>query len=205
MSSQRNPPTPTSAVPSYQTSTEPANPHSIPPVPKVPASRRSTSGHPPRRSSLGFLRRSKSGDPVRKMPVVAPAPPKLPDLWVNGSSSNTGFPRHLLGKDIRDSVDILSGRLQGPSSSIDANTYRSHAAPPGAGGYAFVPGRRSTDSVLGDQGQYVKQSSVPLTQDPYAGIGSITNRGRYSYASSAVSTTHTPRRIRKRKDPAPFK
>lgn len=43
------------------------------------------------------------------------------------------------------------------------------------------------------------------TVDPYARTESMTNRGRYSYASSAVSTVNNPRRVRRRKDPTPFK
>lgn len=41
--------------------------------------------------------------------------------------------------------------------------------------------------------------------DPYARSESMTNRGRYSYASSAISTINSPRRLRRRKDPTPFK
>lgn len=41
--------------------------------------------------------------------------------------------------------------------------------------------------------------------DPYARTESMTHRGRYSYASSLVSTINSPRRVRRRKDPTPFK
>ena len=41
--------------------------------------------------------------------------------------------------------------------------------------------------------------------DPYARTESMTHRGRYSYASSAVSTSNNPRRLRRRKDPTPYK
>jgi hypothetical protein len=43
--------------------------------------------------------------------------------------------------------------------------------------------------------------------DPYARTESITHRGRYSYASSAISASgiNSPRRVRRRKDPTPFK
>jgi hypothetical protein len=43
--------------------------------------------------------------------------------------------------------------------------------------------------------------------DPYARTESMTHRGRYSYASSAISTSgiNSPRRVRRRKDPTPFK
>ncbi|KAJ5780449.1 hypothetical protein N7457_005609 [Penicillium paradoxum] len=40
--------------------------------------------------------------------------------------------------------------------------------------------------------------------DPYARTESMTHRGRYSYASSAVSTVNSPRRVRRRKDPTSY-
>ncbi|CAK7272853.1 hypothetical protein SEPCBS119000_005341 [Sporothrix epigloea] len=40
--------------------------------------------------------------------------------------------------------------------------------------------------------------------DPYARTESMTHRGRYSYASSIMSTINSPRRVRRRKDPTPF-
>ncbi|KAF4984214.1 hypothetical protein FZEAL_554 [Fusarium zealandicum] len=40
--------------------------------------------------------------------------------------------------------------------------------------------------------------------DPYSRTESMTNRGRYSYASSAISTVNSPRRVRRRKDPTPM-
>lgn len=44
-----------------------------------------------------------------------------------------------------------------------------------------------------------------LDEDPYARTESMTHRGRYSYASSAVSTLNSTRRVRRRKDPTPYK
>ena len=41
--------------------------------------------------------------------------------------------------------------------------------------------------------------------DPYARTESMTHRGRYSYASSTMSSINSPRRVRRRKDPTPFK
>lgn len=46
---------------------------------------------------------------------------------------------------------------------------------------------------------------IPGNVDPYARTESMTHRGRYSYASSTVSTINSPRRVRRRKDPTPFK
>jgi hypothetical protein len=44
-----------------------------------------------------------------------------------------------------------------------------------------------------------------MDYDPYPRTESMTNRGRYSYASSQISTVNSPRRVRRRKDPTPFK
>jgi|TARA_R110002003_G_scaffold196_5_gene15313 hypothetical protein len=69
-----------------------------------------------------------------------------------------------------------------------------------------------------DQHRMAPQSHLPVAQqpmpssspsymdvDPYARTESMTHRGRYSYASSHVSTVNSPRRVRRRKDPTPFK
>jgi len=134
------------------------------------------------------------------MPVVAPSPPpKLPDLPVNAASP-TDFPAHLLRDDERTSVDILTGTLDEPARNGVHKSTDLHAA---LGG--FVPGRKSSDSVIGPSGEYLKSSPLSITEDPYANVGSMAHRGRYSYASSAVSTLNSPRRVRRRKDPTPFK
>ena len=44
-----------------------------------------------------------------------------------------------------------------------------------------------------------------MDYDPYPRTESMTNRGRYSYASSLASAVNSPRRVRRRKDPTPFK
>lgn len=55
-------------------------------------------------------------------------------------------------------------------------------------------------------GSLTKSHTTPvLPFDPYARTESMTHRGRYSYASSAISTLNSPRRVRRRKDPTPFK
>jgi hypothetical protein len=48
-------------------------------------------------------------------------------------------------------------------------------------------------------------SSEKEVIDPYARTESMTHRGRYSYANSTVSTLNSPRRVRRRKDPTPYK
>lgn len=183
--------------PSTPKSTSPPTSSSRPPVPENTKVKES---HPPRRSSLGFLRRSKSGDPVRKpspSPIVAPSAPKLPEYPL--PPSRNGFVT-----DIRDSVAIFSGHAM---SNLTESHSSEGARPPPNGPGGYIPGRKSTDSVVGVSGgaRYLKSSSVPFTEDPYAKEGSMAHRGRYSYASSAVSTVNSPRRVRRRKDPTPFK
>lgn len=169
-----------------------------PPLPTNLASRSaSNAAPPPQKRSLGFLRRSKSGDPMKKAkPVVAPEPPELPNLFINGQNAPPSLSKQLLGKDIRDSVDIMANNVNGSNGTPRASQQH-------PGGY--VPRRKSTDSVRGSSPQYVTSSQVPLTEDPYAKVGSMANRGRYSFASSHVSTVNSPRRVRRRRDPTPFK
>lgn len=50
--------------------------------------------------------------------------------------------------------------------------------------------------------------AIPLkvhTSDPYPRTESMTNRGRYNYFSSSMGDVDSARRIRRKKDPTPFK
>lgn len=146
---------------------------------------------PPRRSSFGMLlRRSKSGDLKKQKAAkeqelqrqrdasVSKSPPRLPVLYNGAPSPQLG----LGGPDGRpDSLSIVSGKAD----------YASNATP--------RPSMEPSRSVI--------SSPPPLPNggfDPYANTGSMAHRGRYSYASSAVSTINSPRRVRRRKDPTPF-
>lgn len=144
-----------------------------------------------------LLRRSKSGDlgskgrkkgqqQQRQQEAVPKSPPRLPALY-NGAQ-----PPQLqtFGGDIRpDSIAIVSGKAD----------HSFHHYPPRA---SIDPGRTSISSSAAPpippmpDGGYV---------DPYARTESMTHRGRYSYASSAISTINSPRKVRRRKDPTPFK
>lgn len=150
----------------------------------------------PRRSSFGnLLRRSKSGDlrggrkasQGQPRELVPNSPPRLPALY-NGSQPQ---PLETFGGDTRpNSVAIVSGKAD----------HSFHHYPPRA---SIDPGRPSMSPS-------VARPPVPPVPngawvDPYARTESMTNRGRYSYASSAVSTVNSPRRVRRRKDPTPFK
>lgn len=145
---------------------------------------------PPHRSSLGMLlRRSKSGELRGKKAKEAEmerqrqaslnkGPPKLPEFHKGNEQLSNSF-----GTEMRpDSVSIISGRTD------------------------MYAGRASMDPGRGVVGSMPGPPPVPNGGfDPYARTESMTHRGRYSYASSAISTINSPRRVRRRKDPTPFK
>jgi hypothetical protein len=143
----------------------------------------------PRRSSFSFLRRGKSVERLN-----------------SGKRSTSGAK---LTKKQRKERDLQAQReaamlpkeppkLPAPAQPAPLQTFGgdvAHRAP-------------STDDVAGAH----KPPLPPMPGshkgafvDPYARTESMTNRGRYSYASSTVSTLNSPRRIRRRKDPTPFK
>lgn len=164
-----------------------------------------------RRTSLGLFRRKSGSElkPTKKQQALAKeqelerrrqeattipmSPPRLPDLY-NGQTQPTlpfGGDR-----DRPDSIAIISGNISGKVSngriSMDSRNGRNGAvvAPPVPPIPANLNGSRNGDWV-----------------DPYARTESMTHRGRYSYASSAISqgTINSPRRVRRRKDPTPYK
>ncbi|KAJ5124177.1 uncharacterized protein N7515_008002 [Penicillium bovifimosum] len=138
-----------------------------------------------RRTSLGFLRRSKSTEPLgehkfsgnrkkmskameeemrRQRESYAPkVPPRLPDLSPTPQLETFG------GEERDKIADPTPPRPQS--------------------GFAASP---------------TMAGSSPSAIDPYARTESMTHRGRYSYASSAVSTVNSPRRVRRRKDPTSY-
>ncbi|KAK4660575.1 hypothetical protein QC762_120240 [Podospora pseudocomata] len=162
--------------------------------------------HPIRRSSLGgmLLRRSKSADLKkqqklareqelqRQRDAVSKSPPRLPVLY-NGAPA----PQLGLGGEARpDSIAIVSGRAgYAPAPS---------AGPPAdAAAFATPAPRPSVEPARSNFS--IPPPPIPNGGfDPYAGTGSMAHRGRYSYASSAMSTINSPRRVRRRKDPTPF-
>ncbi|KAK0111373.1 hypothetical protein ONS95_001736 [Cadophora gregata] len=182
----------------------PSASQSPPSADKLAAIPEASKSHPPRRSSLGLLlRRSKSGEfkPSKKqqailkeqelerqrkeLAAIPKSPPRLPDLYNGQKPAILPFG----GEDRPDSVAIISNRsgaYQNARVSMD---------PPRTSmtvGSVPIPPIPSSGSRNGDW------------VDPYARTESMTHRGRYSYASSAVSTINSPRRVRRRKDPTPF-
>ena len=191
---------------SYQTVTEPNN--------AVNSSLR-------RKGSFSFLRRSKSRErstsgsstPARKLSKkdrsrvrqremmqeqIPSPPPRIPVIPHPPDLQGFG------GEDTRpDSVAIMSPimsnraggsfkyKLAQKSSqeTLGSDMYRGMPVPP-VPPIPPIPGKAITPK------SYV---------DAFARTESLVHRGRYSYASSAISTINSPRKIRRRKDPTPFK
>lgn len=170
-----------------------------------------------RKGSFNFLRRSKSRDrsisggstPQRKLskkdrsrmrqqemmqeqipsrPPRIPIVPHQPDLQTFGGEEES-----------LDSTTIMSNRAGGSfqhrlaqktsQETIGSDMYRGMPIPP-VPPIPPIPGAALT-------------SRSPY--DPFPRSESMAHRGRYSYASSAISTINSPRKIRRRKDPTPFK
>ncbi|KAG6005731.1 hypothetical protein E4U21_007747 [Claviceps maximensis] len=143
-----------------------------------------------------LLRRSKSDDIGRagrkaqalreaelerqRQQVAMRVPPKLPEFANNTEQLSKAFPPE----------------LQQPSQPA----------------YCFANSDRGDYYVRAstEPRDYVSSIAPPMPPipsnmfDPYARSESMANRGRYSYASTAVSTINSPRRVRRRKDPTPF-
>lgn len=174
----------------------------------------------PRRTSFNFLRRQKSSESrppnttgkmskkqravaqeelarqQREAAALARSPPRLPTHaplpTINAFGGAPG------GGEMRpDSVAIATNRAGGyggghpqTQGGADYHAVSSHVPIPPIPQGSSTPGSRNGDY-----------------NDPYSRTESMTHRGRYSYASSAVSmgTINSPRRVRRRRDPTPFK
>ena len=170
-----------------------------------------------RKGSFSFLRRSKSRErstsgsttPARKLskrerskvrqqdmmqeqmpspPPRIPVIPHPPDLQGFG------------GEDTRlDGAAIMSNRAGGSfryrlaqktsQETLGSDMYRGMPVPP-------VPPIPPIPGTAPAPKTYI---------DAFSKSESLVHRGRYSYASSAISTINSPRKIRRRKDPTPFK
>lgn len=165
-----------------------------------------------RRGSFSFLRRSKSRDraassgsapqrklskkdskrmreeQMRKMSDQIPQrPPRIPAVPSQPEIQTFG------GEDVRpDSSAVMSSRAAGSypqrlahkasQENVGSDYYRGMPIPP-------VP----------------PMPPIPGATATPAGVESMANRARYSYASSAISTINSPRKIRRRRNPTPYK
>lgn len=169
-----------------------------------------------RKGSFSFLRRSKSRErsisgsstPARKLSKkdrsrvrqqemmqeqIPSPPPRIPIIPHPPDLQGFG------GEDTRpDSVAIMSNRAGGSfkyrlaqkssQETLGPDMYRGMPVPP-VPPIPPIPGTATTPKSYVD--------AFPRTE-------SMVNRGRHSYASSAISTINSPRKIRRRKDPTPF-
>jgi len=171
----------------------------IPPIPQNDFRGRQSAQ---RRPSFSFLRRGKSQERTnsvrstsggkltkkqykdmleqqRVVNAIPNQPPKIPVLERTPQLQTFG------GENARDSYQMVSGRSGGFS--------RPRQIPSG-----------SVDMTRANVPYHVPIPPMPGV-DPYARTESMAHRGRMSYASSAISSINSPRRVRRRKDPTPFK
>lgn len=138
------------------------------------------------RSSLGFLRRSKSTEPLgeRKSSGGRRKISKAQAMEEELRRQRESYaPKHAPRLPDLSPAPLMEtfGGEERPDSAFDAHPLRPQSG------------------FTGEDG------SITDTIDPYARTESMTHRGRFSYASSAVSTVNSPRRLRRRKDPTPYK
>lgn len=169
-----------------------------------------------RKGSFSFLRRSKSRErstsrsstPARKLSKrdrskvrqremmqeqIPSPPPRIPIIPHPPDLQGFG------GEDTRDSGAIISNRAAGSfryrlaqkssQETLGSDMYRGMPVPP-VPPIPPIPGTATT---------------IKSYVDVFPRTESLVHRGRYSYASSAISTINSPRKIRRRKDPTAFK
>lgn len=151
----------------------------------------SESKGPSRRTSFGFLHRSKSKERLRERKVSGNKISKKQYEQARDEELRRLQDANLMPKTVPKLPDLtLSPQLQSFGGEDSMHNKKS-----------------STDASA----QKVPVPPVPATSrgsefvDPYARTESMTHRGRYSYAASLVSSIDSPRRVRRRKDPSPYK
>ncbi len=151
----------------------------------------------PRRSSLGLLlRRTKSGEYGKQGSKKQQAHARELELQrQQREAANKPAPRlpALYNGAAPAPLQTFGGENSG-NMTTNGGAYGSYVEPTMRSGNIPVPPIPSSNGTK--QGNRI---------DPYARSESMTHRGRYSYASSAVSSINSPRRVRRRKDPTPFK
>ena len=167
-----------------------------------------------RRSSFSFLRRKSSsetrnGKMSKKQKALAQEealrrqreaamrqpPPRLPNHSPLPQIDHFGGTAPDDAGARPDSIAIVSNKMGSYSTNFSRPSL-DHRMPPAASNPLAVP----VPPMPAASPSY-------MDYDPYPRSESMTHRGRYSYASSAISTVgvNSPRRVRRRKDPTPFK
>lgn len=130
-------------------------------------------------------RKARAAQPPPSLPLHHP----LPGIDTFGGDNTTATSPTASPTSPSRATNFSRPNFAMPSSTPANSSSPAYAIRPGA---TSPPESRATN---GDSGV-----------DPYARTESMTHRGRYSYASSIVSgNVSSPRRIRRRKDPTPFK
>ncbi|KAJ4311353.1 hypothetical protein N0V94_007988 [Neodidymelliopsis sp. IMI 364377] len=161
-----------------------------------------------RRSSFSFLRKRSSENKIstsrapsmsrkqkalaqeellrkqREAAMLPKEPPRLPSHAPLPQIASFG------GEHRPDSVAIVSNKAGNYSQNFSRPSVEQHRMAP-------TPNLAVMPPVPGSSYSY-------MDTDPYARTESMTNRGRYSYASSQISAVNSPRRVRKKKQPTPF-
>lgn len=157
-----------------------------------------------RRSSFNFLRRGKSVERLNSKRSI---------------SGNKLTKRQLKELEMQPSTTVAdhAPRIPDLATPPQLQTFGGEDTSVRRDSHQSMPSRHGRYGQLGhgprnvSTGPYnvpipdIPKSAQPEYVDPYARTESMTHRGRYSYASSAASTLNSPRRVRKRKDPTPFK
>lgn len=162
-----------------------------------PAHSPSESKAPNRRTSFGFLHRSKSKERIR-------------DRKVSGgkvSKKNHDQMREEELRKLQEANPVLRSVPKLPilTPSPQLQTFGGEESTPNNN--AVETGKESMEAVTGNvpMPPVPRESQSPEVMDPFARTESMTHRGRYSYAASASSSIDSPRRVRRRKDPTPYK
>lgn len=145
--------------------------------------------------SLGFLRRSRSTEPVGERKLSGRGKKKAQALEEERRQREAMMPKH--APRLPDLPSAPTLETFGGEAEEDEHDERPESAT------MFTSPR--APSYTRDRGSSVGSPVASVCQDPYARTESMAHRGRYSYASSAVSTSKNPRRLRRRKDPTPYK
>ncbi|CAK3776669.1 hypothetical protein AC578_5228 [Lecanosticta acicola] len=159
-----------------------------------------------RKASFTMLRKSsrlkkqEQEEAERQAKAVPRQPPHLPSLTFVSDDVrpdsvaifNNSY-THSISSQPRTTANFSRPAAMGPSSNMNSSSSPAYATRSGSGlaGSSSPPARAN--------GEYVVDPTSHRTE-------SMTNRSRYSYASSVGQTVNvnSPRRVRRRKDPTPF-
>ena len=171
-----------------------------------PAVTETESPAPRRRTSFNFLRRVKSTERMKSSRNVSGG--KLT------KRQSTQVREQEMAQQQREPTALASLELPAIPHAPSMQTFGGEDGRPDSiaiisnKAVGYTPNRLLPNGTV-DMTKFHITPKIPVPAipdvDPYASANSITNRGRYSYASSAVSTLNSPRRVRRRKDPTPFK